>query len=203
MMSRTETVATAAQNWLTQFETALARADDVPLKTLFHADSYWRDLLALTWRIRTVNGADAILTGLKAHIGSARPAAFRIDPRRAPPRHVTRAGAEAIEAIFTFETAEGRGNGVLRLTPDAGDGDTLKAWTLLTALDEIKGYEEQFGRSRPQARSIRAIFGAPTGSTSGKPLLSMSTASRPSSLSAEAKQGFRLQRASLNCRSTR
>jgi putative flavoprotein involved in K+ transport len=143
-MSRTETVATAAQNWLTQFETALARPDDVPLKTLFHADSYWRDLLALTWRIQTVNGADAILTGLKAHIGSARPAAFMIDPRRAAPRHVTRAGAEAIEAIFTFETAEGRGNGVLRLTPDAGDGDTLKAWTLLTALDEIKGYEEQF-----------------------------------------------------------
>ena len=54
----------------------------------FNADSYWRDLLALTWRIRTVNGADAILRGLKAHVGSARPAAFRIDllavaPRRA------------------------------------------------------------------------------------------------------------------------
>ena len=85
MMSRTETVATAAQNWLTQFETALARPDDVPLKTLFHADSYWRDLLALTWHIRTVNGADAILRELKAHGGSVRPAAFRIDPRRAAP----------------------------------------------------------------------------------------------------------------------
>src|ERR1700734_780153 len=112
MLPKTEPIATAAQNWLTQFETALARPDDVPLKTLFHADSYWRDLLALTWRIQTVNGADAILRGLKAHIGSARPAAFRIDPGRAAPRHVTRAGTEAIEAIFTFETAEGRGNGV-------------------------------------------------------------------------------------------
>ena len=57
MLSRTETIATTAQNWLTQFETALARPDDVLLKTLFHADSYWRDLLALTWRIRTANGA--------------------------------------------------------------------------------------------------------------------------------------------------
>ena len=38
---------------------------------------------------------------------------------------MTRAGADAIEAIFTFETAEGRGNGVLRLTPDIGDGNTL------------------------------------------------------------------------------
>ena len=52
MLSRTETIAMTAQNWLTQFETALASPDDVLLKALFHADSYWRDLLALTWRIR-------------------------------------------------------------------------------------------------------------------------------------------------------
>src|ERR1700733_13909352 len=133
MLPRTETIATTAQNWLTQFETALASPDDVLLKTLFHADSYWRDLLAFTWRIRTVNGADAILRELKAHIGSVRPAAFTIDPGGAAPRHVMRAGADAIEAIFTFETAEGRGNGVLRLTPDLGDGNTLKAGTLLPA----------------------------------------------------------------------
>ena len=72
-----------------------------------------------------------------------------------------RAGAEAIEAIFTFETAEGRGNGVLRLTPDVSDGNTLKAWTLLTALDEIKGYEEQFERSRPQSKIYSRDFRGP------------------------------------------
>src|ERR1700722_11555058 len=152
MPPTTEPTATTAQNWPSQFEKSLAGPDDVVLKTLCHSDSHWRDLLAFTWRIRTLNGADAILRGLKADIGSVRPVAFKIDPRRAAPRHVTRAGAEAIEAIFTFETAEGRGNGVLRLPPDIGDGNTLKAWTLLTALDEIKGYEEQFGRSRPQSK---------------------------------------------------
>ena len=94
MLPGTEAIATTAQNWLTQFETALAGPDDVSLKTLFHADSHWRDLLAFTWRIRTVNGADAILRELKAHIGKVRPAAFRIDPRRAAPRHMTRAGAD-------------------------------------------------------------------------------------------------------------
>ena len=162
MLPKTEAIATTAQNWLTQFETALAKPDDALLKSLFHADSYWRDLLALTWRIRTVNGADAILRGLRAHIGRVRPAAFRIDPSRAAPRHVTRAGADAIEAIFTFETAEGRGNGVLRLTPDVRDGKTVKAWTLLTALDEIKGYEEQFGRSRPQSKIYARDFRGPS-----------------------------------------
>jgi hypothetical protein len=84
MLSKTEAIATTAQNWLTQFETALASDDALP-NSLFHADSYWRDLLAFTWRIRTVNGADAILTELKAHISSARPTAFRIDPGRAAP----------------------------------------------------------------------------------------------------------------------
>ena len=72
MPPRTEAIATFAQNWLTQFDAALARPDDVLLKTLFHADSYWRDLLALTWRIRTVNGADAILRGLQGRMSAVR-----------------------------------------------------------------------------------------------------------------------------------
>ena len=38
----------------------------VLLKTLFHPDSYWRDVLALSWNIQTINGADAILKELKA-----------------------------------------------------------------------------------------------------------------------------------------
>jgi hypothetical protein len=85
MLSRTEAIATAAQDWLTQFETALAKPDDALLKTLFQTDSHWRDLLALTWRIQTLNGADAILREFEAHIGTARPADFRIDLRRAAP----------------------------------------------------------------------------------------------------------------------
>ena len=161
MLARTETIATIADHWFTRFERALAEPDDVLLKTLFHLDSHWRDVLALTWQIRTVNGLDAILRELKAHIGRAHPTAFGTDPHRTAPRYVTRAGTHAIEAIFRFETAEGHGSGVLRLTPDANDGDTLKAWTLLTALDEIKGFEEQVGRSRPKGTSYSRDFRGP------------------------------------------
>ena len=161
MLARTETIATIADHWLAQFERALAEPDDVLLKTLFHPDSHWRDVLALTWHIRTVNGLDAILRELKAHAGRANPTGFRTDPHRTAPRHVTRAGTNAIEAIFRFETAEGRGSGVLRLIPDADDGNTLKAWTLLTALDEIKGFEEQVGRSRPKGKSYSRDFRGP------------------------------------------
>ena len=135
MLDRTDDIPIAAENWLAQFETALAEPDDGLLKTLFHSDSHWRDVLALSWNLQTINGADAILTELKTHARRAAPSAFQIDPDRAAPRRVTRAGTNAIEAIFKFETAQGRGSGILRLIPDVGDGNRLKAWTLLTALD--------------------------------------------------------------------
>jgi Pyridine nucleotide-disulphide oxidoreductase len=161
MLATTETISTIVDHWLAEFEKALAEPDDVLLKSLFHPDSHWRDVLALTWHISTVNGLDAILRELKAHIARARPTGFRTDPQRTAPRHVTRAGTNAIEAIFRFETAEGRCSGVLRLTPDANEGNTLRAWTLLTALDEIKGFEEQIGKSRPRGESYSRNFRGP------------------------------------------
>jgi putative flavoprotein involved in K+ transport len=161
MLSKMETIMTAAENWLAQFERALAQPDDGLLKTLLCADSHWRDVLALTWNIKTVSGGDAIVRELKAHVGRVQPTSFRIDPDRTAPRRVTRAGTNAIEAIFTFETSEGRGNGVLRLIPDGKEGNTLKAWTLLTALDEIKGHEERLGRSRPQGKAYSRDFRGP------------------------------------------
>jgi cation diffusion facilitator CzcD-associated flavoprotein CzcO len=151
--------AEAVADWLARFERALAEPDDVLLESLFHADSHWRDLLALTWRIGTVNGAEAIVEELKGHVGKADPTDFRIDPDRTAPRWVTRGGTEAIEAIFRFEMVEGRGSGVLRLTLDA-DG-RLKAWTLLTALDELKGFEERVGRARPSGEAWSRDFRGP------------------------------------------
>jgi putative flavoprotein involved in K+ transport len=98
MLAGTETIATIADHWLARFERALAEPDDVLLRTLFHPDSHWRDVLALTWQIRTVNGLDAILKELKAHAGLAYPTGFRRDSHRTAPRYVTRAGTHAIEA---------------------------------------------------------------------------------------------------------
>jgi cation diffusion facilitator CzcD-associated flavoprotein CzcO len=161
MLDKTDDISIAAENWLAQFEQALAKPDDHLLNALFHPESYWRDVLALSWNLQTVNGADAILNALKAHAGAASPEGFRIDPDRAAPRHVTRAGTGTVEAIFRFETAQGRGSGILRLIPDAGDGNKLKAWTLLTALDELKGFEEQQGVSRPRGQSYSRDFRGP------------------------------------------
>jgi len=162
MLDRTDDVAAAAKHWLAGFEHALAEEHNEPLlRSLFHRDSYWRDVLALSWNLQTVNGAEAIIRRLRVHAGRAAPSGFEIDPRRAPPRRVTRAGTVSIEAIFKFETAQGRGSGIVRLIPDASDDNRLKLWTLLTALDELKGFEEQLGSSRPRGEAYSRDFRGP------------------------------------------
>ena len=143
--------------WLSQFEKALSAADDSLIASLFHPDCHWRDVLALTWRIDTVSGGQAVVAALSAR--QRTPSRFAIDPARTAPRQVMRAGTTTIEAIFSFETADGSGDGVVRLTPD-GVG-TLKCWTLLTALEELKGHEEQLGKARPHGESYSRDFRGP------------------------------------------
>jgi putative flavoprotein involved in K+ transport len=161
MLDKTDDISVAADNWLAQFEDALARADHGSLEALFHSDSYWRDVLALSWNIQTLNGSEAILTELKARAPDAVPTGFAIDPVRRAPRLVMRAGTNSIEAIFRFETRVGRGSGIVRLIPDAAEGNRLKAWTLLTELGELKGFEEQLGSARPRGSAYSRDFRGP------------------------------------------
>ena len=49
-----------AQEWLSDFGAALDRRDVDAAARLFAADGWWRDLLALTWDLRSLHGADAI-----------------------------------------------------------------------------------------------------------------------------------------------
>lgn len=160
MLDKTDDISVAADTWLAQFEEALTRPDDGLLKTLFCRDSHWRDVLALSWNIQTINSADGILSELKKFVRSAAPRGFTIDPERRAPRTVMRAGTDCIEAIFKFETKVGRGSGILRLIPDPADGK-LKAWTLLTELGELKGFEEQIGTQRPRGSAYSRDFRGP------------------------------------------
>ena len=154
-----ERLAELSEDWLGRFERALGTADPAAIAGLFADESYWRDAVAFTWTLRTVEGRDAIGLALAEHAAGAGATAFRLHPRRIAPVQVVRAGTDCIESFFTFETATGRGEGVLRLTPDATG--RFRAWTLLTALDQIKGHEERAGRNRPRGQSYSRDFSGP------------------------------------------
>ena len=145
-----------AGRWLARFEQALREPGEAALRALFREDSHWRDVVAFTWDIRTYSGVGALLPELRRHAALARAGSFRIDTARTPPRMVKRAGSATLEAIFRFDTATGPGNGVLRLDPEGS-----KAWTLLTALEAIKGREEHVGKARPNGESYSRDFRGP------------------------------------------
>ena len=156
-----QTLLDVVDRWLTAFEKALSGTNDASLIALFHADAHWRDLVALTWQIKTFTGSKRIVEALRRYGTTARTMQLKIDRDRTAPRHVVRAGREVIEAFFRFETVSGRAMGVLRLIPDDNNTGVLKAWTLLTALDEIKGLEERVGSRRPRGESYSRDFRGP------------------------------------------
>lgn len=147
--------------WLLLFEQALSSASFDTLRELFHEDCHWRDLLAATWEVKTVSGLRNILALIESFTPDTRPYGFQITQDHAAPRAVARAGVEVIEAIFCFETRVGRCFGVIRLTPATSNTDQLKAWSLLTKLEEIKGFEEQLDRNRPSGESYSRDFKGP------------------------------------------
>jgi len=153
-----DTLSAAVKRWLGEFEDAIRARDVGALQKLFRTDGYWRDLLALTWDIRTVCGGNAIASALADRAETAAPSGFEIDSARTPPRPVIRAGEDAIEAIFRFDTADGPASGVLRLS---ADGAEPVAWTLLTARDGIAGFTEAVGDARPTGEVYSRDFRGP------------------------------------------
>jgi putative flavoprotein involved in K+ transport len=123
-----------ASAWLADFTSALERVDVDAALALFEPDCHWRDLVAFTWNIRTQEGPEAIRAMLKARLADTRPSAFAVEGE------ATEAGG-VVDAWFTFETAVARGRGHLRLRNG-------KAWTLLTTMTELKGFEERTGARR-------------------------------------------------------
>jgi cation diffusion facilitator CzcD-associated flavoprotein CzcO len=149
----------ATEAWFAAFNAALQNADGDALAGLFVADGHWRDVLALTWHLGTVSGAAEVGGALARAAQSARPEGFRVDPRRTPPRHVTRAGTACVEVLFAFDTTAGPGSGVLRLIPDPDQGGKMRGWTMSTTLDELRGHEERIGARRPKGPSDLRDFG--------------------------------------------
>ncbi|MFT4085545.1 MAG: NAD(P)/FAD-dependent oxidoreductase [Gordonia sp. (in: high G+C Gram-positive bacteria)] len=126
--------------WLASFGSALEAGDAAGAASLFAVDSFWRDLVAFTWNLKTSEGREEIEAMLADRLADTAPTGWHT----AEPATETDGVAEA---FIAFETAVGRGEGHLRLKP--GPDGTDEGWTLLTTLQELKGFEERRGFSRP------------------------------------------------------
>ncbi|TAI64710.1 NAD(P)/FAD-dependent oxidoreductase [Bradyrhizobium sp. Leo170] len=122
---------------LGKLEDALASGEIDVAVNLFQADCYWRDLVAFTWNLRTMEGQGQIREMLTTQLAGIKLRHFRQDPSNP----ASEADGVA-DGWFEFETEVARGYGHIRLKNGL-------IWTLLTTLTELKGHEEPKGPMRP------------------------------------------------------
>jgi len=103
-----QTPSTAVEHWLTAFDAALSSGDTQGAAGLFTENGLWRDLVAFTWNIKTVEGRDQIADLLRSTLERVQPKGWSLsEPATGD------LGGE--EAWIDFETAQARGFGHLRL----------------------------------------------------------------------------------------
>lgn len=123
-----------ADAWLGRLNAALEAG--APLAPLFVEDCHWRDLVALTGELRTTSGDMEPLARAWSEAGAT---AFNRSLDRLSPCRVQRAGVDCIEAMVTFETADGFAEGLVRWTSE----DPKRAWTIMTSLDRLHGQKDR------------------------------------------------------------
>ncbi len=123
-----------ADAWLASFEQSLLRHDLDAAVALFGDDCYWRDLVSFTWNICTQENPGEVRAMLASRLDDVAPSNWRREGDASTADGVT-------EAWFTFETRLARGRGNLRLIGG-------RAWTFLTTMVELKGFEEKTGTHR-------------------------------------------------------
>ncbi|SKC99494.1 putative flavoprotein involved in K+ transport [Burkholderia sp. CF099] len=121
--------------WLAKLESLVNAKDVTSIAEIFQEDCHWRDLLALTWNIKTVDGQDDIAKMLLSTLEHAAPRSFSLSTQVSD-------GDGYIDAWFEFETVTARCLGNVKLV--AG-----KAWTVATMTRELKGFEATVGARRP------------------------------------------------------
>ncbi|MEW9804505.1 NAD(P)-binding domain-containing protein [Mesorhizobium sp. ZMM04-5] len=127
--------AAKAAAWLADLGERLGRGEIARALELFADDCYWRDLVAFTWNVKTMEGKPAIAAMLEATLARTAPSSWQVT-------QASGTGTEPVQAWFTFATATGKGRGILTL-------ESGKCRTILTTLQSLDGHEEPLGATRP------------------------------------------------------
>jgi putative flavoprotein involved in K+ transport len=131
--------------WLSSFGAALERGDIDAAVALFAGDCYWRDLVAFTWNITTLEGRDEIGAMLRSTLATVKPLDWTLEGEATEADGIT-------DAWITFETAVALGRGHIRLNAEG-------CWTLLTTMTELKGFAEPKGAARTKGVEHGALEG--------------------------------------------
>ncbi|NEW69258.1 flavin-containing monooxygenase [Streptomyces rhizosphaericus] len=137
-------------SWLANFESSLNGREASQTAVLFAENAAWRDILAFTGNLRTLHGRGSIEDALKVSVEREDRFAFRIS-ETVSVEHNERTGRPALEVVFRFDTAIGHGDGVVRLIQD--ESGELRAWTLLTALSELRHDLTRKPNARPSEQA--------------------------------------------------
>lgn len=148
MLEKTPNV--RVQAFLDKFGAALEAGRIDEAVSMFADDCYWRDLVAFTWNIKTVEGHNRVRDMLQSQLQLVKPTKWLV----AVGETATEADGVA-ESWISFETEVARGYGLIRLKGG-------KIWTLLTVMSELKGHEEKSGFTRPLGAKHGQDLGAKT-----------------------------------------
>ncbi|PSR84239.1 hypothetical protein BD289DRAFT_368848, partial [Coniella lustricola] len=125
------------------------------------SQAYWRDLLALTWHLRTFNDASTIVPSL-LQLQRERGWSGAVTLDHPTAQHITVSPhLRWVQALFTFETASPAANcgGRVVLLPEPGaDGCSVvwKIWTLSTWVDSLQAFPEDLEALKAPGRDLRA-----------------------------------------------
>lgn len=144
----TDSYMIAVARWLEDLESAVESGDPQRFAVLIDPDGWWRDLLAAGWDFRTVAGAGRISREVGPQLRASGARGFSL-ATRTPPARTDDARGELLSAFFDFETAVGSARGFVRLTPSDDPDRPWRAWTVLTQLESLNGFEEGVGKNRP------------------------------------------------------
>lgn len=145
-----------ADAWFVEFAHALQQGSHARITSILHPDGYWRDLLTFGWIFKNVHGIDAIGAWLSTAV--APNAAYNFCIEGEPSIGAIGEYSPTLEFFFTFETDIDVGRGFIRLVEDPNRAESLKAFTVLTTMRELKAFPEATGRRRPR-EDMRASSG--------------------------------------------
>ena len=149
-----------AQTWLAAFSSLSSSSDTDGILGLLHPSvPFWRDILALTWDLRTFFGTSKIAAFLQARLADAQLSNFNVVETYTAFQQPFPDMAW-VNLMFKFGTKVGSCTGVVRLVPvrknagnatdDSGKIQSLddiewKAHTVLTNLDSLIDFPEKIG----------------------------------------------------------